>query len=87
MRREEEGAWWRAKRRRRVVAAARRAGHRRGHPTPSPRSRHDSGAREGAYRREREEGMRSFLKENQELEYIFALPDSHEKPPKLAKST
>ena len=66
--------------------AARRAGHRRGRPAPSPEPRREWGAREGAYRREGEEGMRSFLKENQELEYIFAPPDSHEKPEKLAKS-
>jgi hypothetical protein len=31
--------------------------------------------------------MRSFLKENQELDYIFAPSDSHKKPQKLAKST
>jgi len=74
------------RRRRREAAAARRAGHRRGRPAPSPQSHRDSGAREGAYRREGEEGMRSFLKKNQELEYIFAPPDSHEKPQKLAKS-
>ena len=66
--------------------AARRAGHRRGRLAPSPEPRRESGAREGACRREGEEGMRSFLKENQELEYIFAPPDSHEKPQKLAKS-
>ena len=80
--------WWRRRRRRRrrEAAAARRAGHRRGRPAPSPEPRRESGAREGAYKREGEEGMRSFLKKNQELEYIFAPPDSHEKPEKLAKS-
>jgi hypothetical protein len=43
--------------------------------------------RERIGEREREEGTRSFLKENQELEYIFAPPDSHEEPQKLGKST
>jgi len=89
LRRDEEvawGWWWWRRRRRREAAAAWRAGYRRGHPAPSPEPRRESGAREGAYRREGEEGMRSFLKKNQELEYIFAPPDSHEKPEKLAKS-
>ena len=61
-------------------------GHRRGRPAPSPEPRRESGAREGAYRRDEEAGMRILLKENQELEYIFAPPNSHEKPQKVAKS-
>ena len=67
-------------------------GRGRAEGRPPPRSPHAVSSvtsrlgSEGGSVKEREGGMRSFLKENQELEYIFAPPDSHEKPQKLAKS-